>query len=167
MAQYSEGDVSTFEIRKIKEHDCWTSYDFFIDEVYLPDILGIGSREGNLMFGNCDLDCFEADSENQSHNIDIIKSFVAACLGRKELDNQFGTNRIVLYRCHCGCDYCGVISLVLKIDDEYVYWTDIRYEHDHVDFEWKTEDKKFIRADYELEFEKYLNQLPGWFTADE
>ncbi|HBC6053109.1 hypothetical protein [Proteus mirabilis] len=32
------------------------------------------------------------------------------------------------YRCHCGSDYCSVISCDLDITDHYVKWNNIAYE---------------------------------------
>ena len=42
--------------------------------------------------------------------------------------NQFGSGRLVLYGCHCGCDYCGVISCIAKRENGMVVWSDIRGE---------------------------------------
>jgi hypothetical protein len=39
-----------------------------------------------------------------------------------------GSARIALYRCHCGADYCGVISFALLQHDGHVTWRTIAYE---------------------------------------
>lgn len=44
--------------------------------------------------------------------------------------NQFGTERFVLYRCHCGSDYCGVISCRIERDERSVRWIDVQAEQE-------------------------------------
>src|SRR3979411_3119056 len=39
--------------------------------------------------------------------------------------NQFGSGRVVLYGCHCGCDYCGVISTRVERSGGVVRWLDV------------------------------------------
>lgn len=48
--------------------------------------------------------------------------------GLTQPDNQFGSNRLVLYGCHCGCDYCGVISCMARREGDDLIWSDIRGE---------------------------------------
>ena len=50
--------------------------------------------------------------------------------GIKPTNNQFDTNRFVLYRCHCGDDNCGIISCGIERIGNIVRWTDVRYEAD-------------------------------------
>jgi len=39
-----------------------------------------------------------------------VNRFVGELLGGEVPQNQFGTGRLVLFGCHCGCDYCGAVS---------------------------------------------------------
>ena len=54
----------------------------------------------------------------------------AAFLGLQPAHNQFGSGRLVLYRCHCGNDYCGVISCALEFDGDHVVWQQVTLEDD-------------------------------------
>ncbi len=56
---------------------------------------------------------------------------IDAFLGDRPASNQFGSGRLVLYRCHCGCDYCGVVSCALEIEDHKVTWSKIAFETDN------------------------------------
>jgi len=55
---------------------------------------------------------------------------LAQLLGSAAPDNQWGSGRLVLFGCHCGSDYCGVISCRLEQDADTVRWLDVRYEGD-------------------------------------
>lgn len=169
-----QNSSSMLEIRIVEESPGATYYDFFIDGKYLPHLLQIGQRRDNWSFYGCDLDYFEVDRIRfpKYDRTKIIKNFVNVCLDKKRPFNQFGTERVVLYRCHCGCDYCGVISFSLKTDDEFVHWMDIRYETEggFEDYEpedddeydmrnLKTGDLKFCRAQYEYVFNEYLGKI--------
>jgi hypothetical protein len=48
--------------------------------------------------------------------------------GLAEPANQFASGRLVLYGCHCGCDYCGVVSCMAKREHGKLIWSDIRGE---------------------------------------
>ena len=74
--------------------------------------------------------------------------------------NQFETGRTVLYRCHCGCDYCGVIFCEINIEAKVINWKDIRYENDFdSEHEYIKPIKllKFKAEDYISTFSKYKN----------
>lgn len=58
---------------------------------------------------------------------------IAEFLGDVPATNQLGSGRLVLYGCHCGCDYCGVISCRLRRENGRVYWEDIHAEEFEVD----------------------------------
>jgi hypothetical protein len=57
-----------------------------------------------------------------------IELFIQELLGAKTAQNQFGTNRLVLFGCHCGCDYCGIISCEIIRNGDIIEWRDIRLE---------------------------------------
>lgn len=90
---------------------------------FVVDGEGLGARfgfeEGRPWFGRTRLE--EPDVERQ----------IAALLGEGPSDNQLGAERVVLYGCHCGCDYCGVISCVVERSGNVIVWRDVRYEDDH------------------------------------
>lgn len=92
--------------------------EFFIDKKPLSERLGIDRR--SLKFIQSEFDCKE----------EYRKDAESLFLGTAESLNQFGTGRLVLYRCHCGSDYCGVISCKLVIEDHSVRWENIGYEKD-------------------------------------
>ncbi len=155
-----------FEIRVVKKDDKKISFDFFIDRKALSEWLNISRFD--LSYCNFDLDTFEVD-KSKFPNYDrtkVTKNAVIQFLGNNEPSNQFNTNRIVLYRCHCGSDYCGVISFKLDKQDDLIVWKEINHEGD--DFEYEQEIKnrgiqpikelKFDRKKYELEFENYLEK---------
>jgi hypothetical protein len=61
--------------------------------------------------------------------VDELNKYRALALcGLAEPDNQLDSGRLVLYGCHCGCDYDGVISCMVKREDDRVIWSDIRGE---------------------------------------
>lgn len=155
-----------FEIREVKKNDKKISFDFFIDGKALSELLNISRFD--LAYCDFDLDILEVDT-SKFPNYDrttLNKNAVSWFLGNNQPDNQFGTNRIVLYRCHCGSDYCGVVSFMLDKRDDLVVWKDITYEND--DFEDEKEIKsrgiqpitelRFDRKQYELEFENYIEK---------
>lgn len=92
--------------------------EFIVDGQPLSTLFGFaGSRP---WFGMTFLDSVKAARENQ------LQGFLGLCVSF----NQFGSGRFVLYRCHCGSDYCGVISCELEVEGDRVCWRDIRYETD-------------------------------------
>lgn len=93
--------------------------EIFVDDRSLADWLGV---ERDL--GNCgsDLDLRQSPP--------LRERGLALFLGREPSYNQNGSGRHVLYRCHCGSDYCGVISCVLEFDGDHVVWQQITFEDD-------------------------------------
>jgi hypothetical protein len=67
--------------------------------------------------------CFEYDG-------DFLNESIRQLRGLTRAENQFGTNRFVLYRCHCGDDNCGIISCGVQRDENLIRWTDVRFESD-------------------------------------
>jgi hypothetical protein len=89
---------------------------------FVVDGLGLGQRlafEPNRPWiGET---CFELQSEACAREVESLRGLRAPW-------NQFGTPRFALYRCHCGCDYCGIFSCIIRRTDETVTWEDLRYE---------------------------------------
>jgi len=112
--------TNSFEIKIIQKSERGVNFDFFIDKIQLSELLGFERLE-NMEFCNFDLD---------SNRKKVIERSIKGFLGTEPPFNQFETERIVLYRCHCGCDYCGVISCKIRIEEEFVFWEDLRYEND-------------------------------------
>jgi|GEM_PF-2467316 len=106
-------------------------FDFLIDDIPLAEMLGI-NRISDMRFCDFDLDIFETDKERfpDYDRKKIIRQKINEFTGINQPFNQFGSGRLVLYRCHCGCDYCGVISFKVEINEDCVNWTDIRFELD-------------------------------------
>jgi hypothetical protein len=90
-----------------------------------------------------------------------IQYFVRELLGEVEPSNQFSTKRLVLYRCHCGSDYCGVISCEILKEENLIHWLDIREESDEGDAEIVTsvrlEKLSFDLKQYQEAITSYLN----------
>lgn len=93
--------------------------EIFIDEHSLADRLGIVRH-----LGNCDSDL------DLDHSGVAREHGRAKYLGLMPSDNQNGSGRHVLYRCHCGCDGCGVISCALEFDGDHVVWAQVTREQD-------------------------------------
>lgn len=91
--------------------------EFLIDEKPLCEWFGDGRNLGN---------CYT--------EIDIDKvryvHFANQLTGQTEPSNQLDTPRLVLYRCHCGCDYCGVVSTEIVVQENTVTWQNVGYEDD-------------------------------------
>ncbi|SDY30241.1 hypothetical protein SAMN04487939_101717 [Lysobacter sp. yr284] len=94
--------------------------EIFIDERPLAHWLGIARDLGNA----------DTDLETQ-RPLALVERGRAAFLGLQPAHNQFGSGRLVLYRCHCGSDYCGTISCVLEVDGDHVVWRQVTLEDDN------------------------------------
>ena len=92
--------------------------EIFIDAQPLAQLLGV---ERNLRFYEC-----VVGNKIQA----VAESAIRQYTGDAPPLNQFGSPRIVLYRCHCGADYCGVISFSLLQHENRVTWRAINYESD-------------------------------------
>lgn len=114
-----------------KSNTCEQS-EFIVDGQPLSTVFGFaGSRP---WFGMTFLDSVKTAKENQ------LQGFLGLCVPF----NQFGSGRFVLYRCHCGSDYCGVISCELNVEGDRVCWRDIRYETDPEEAEDTDDDDDLI-----------------------
>jgi hypothetical protein len=132
--------------------------EIFVDEQPLSERMGI---ERGLAFMNCD---FIYDDP------EVLRQAIARYTGKEAPFNQFGSGRIVLYRCHCGCDLCGVISFSLVEEGELILWRDLSHETGEGvedastierDYGFKfIEEIAFDKAQYLAEFERY-GQMRG------
>ena len=82
--------------------------EFWINGSPLSSLLGIERGFGS---SECNLDIEELSAQQPS-------------------SNQFGTGRVVLYRCHCGSDYCGVFSCGIVDRGDSIEWQNISFEDD-------------------------------------
>ena len=151
--------INTLEIKIIDQQTDNFKFDFFIDEVQLSTILGI-NRLTDMRFCNFDLDIFNSDKVKfpDYDRKEIVRKKINEFTGIEKPFNQFQTDRIVLYRCHCGCDYCGIISFEIEFSDDSVFWKNIRFE---LDDEIETANIKsiallqFSKKQYLEEFNKF------------
>lgn len=158
-ARYHLKNKQILELKVVEENQESIRFNFFVNQIPLSQSLGIERFE--LAYCDFDFDILKATNHNRKV---INKNSVARFLGDIEPENQFGTNRVVLYRCHCGCDYCGVVSFELEVQDNTVVWKDIRYETDDFDYELGLDKGgvkpiaalRFNKIEYTDEFKKYL-----------
>lgn len=153
------------EIRALKTDEKSINFDFFIDRKPLSECLHIDRFD--LAYCDFDLDIHQVDKDKlpNYNRKKINKDAVSCFLGHTKPMNQFGTDRIVIYRCHCGSDYCGVVSFTLRIEDELIIWENISYENE-LEYEEgqinlgiePIKKLKFDRVMYELEFKEYLKK---------
>ncbi|MFM2379465.1 MAG: hypothetical protein RLZZ143_2043 [Cyanobacteriota bacterium] len=107
-----------YEVKGVRASQPYTQTDFIVDGVGLGEIFDF--EKDRPWFGQTR---FETSEKTRKIYLDQL-------LGHSESDNQFKTKRYVLYGCHCGCDYCGVLSCRIERTDNSVFWKDIRYEDD-------------------------------------
>lgn len=91
------------------------THDFAIDGELLSEKLGVD--RANLLACNTPLDYGSLLST-------ALDEYITALLGHAPAPNQFGTGRLVLYGCHCGCDYCGVVSCTTALKGNLIIWSD-------------------------------------------
>lgn len=96
--------------------------EFVVDDQPLSKLLGI---DRDLRTSQCDLD----RQTREKLPVETERMVMELC-GRTTPLNQFGTCRTVLYRCHCGSDYCGVVSCQIVIAEQSVEWRKITFEDD-------------------------------------
>jgi hypothetical protein len=126
--------------------------DFVVDGMGLGERLGFEANRP--WFGQ---QGFEGPWDAARHEVRAEE-----LLGRRPASNQYGSGRLVLYRCHCGCDYCGVVSCWLEREGELVIWRDVRFEDDAEDAPIAPviiERLTFPAADYEAAIERYVEAL--------
>ena len=123
--------MHTLAIKEIKSQTPGIRFDFFIDGQPLSTMLGIDRL--NLAYCRFGLDIFDIDAErfpNHPPRKMVVTDNVAVFLGQSPPINQFGTHRVVLYGCHCGSDYCGIISFTLDCSHGTIKWKNVGYEDD-------------------------------------
>jgi hypothetical protein len=103
-------DGSAYELRL---------WDFLIDDRPLAEHLGL-SRAGLALCG----------SSLEGKDRATVTGYAEQLLGAAPGGNQFESGRVVLYRCHCGCDYCGVISARVVRESGSIRWIEVGYEDD-------------------------------------
>jgi hypothetical protein len=120
--------------------------EFFIDGNSLAEQFGISNRPWHGRTG------FLGNEES-------VQRFIRALLGEAEPSNQLGTKRLVLYRCHCGSDYCGVISCEIVREQTQIHWLDIREESDDQEVltNVRLEKLSFDLEQYQEAITSYLN----------
>ncbi len=148
-------DKVQFQIKEIQPY----KFDFYIHQKQLSKMILIDRF--NMMYSGFDLDIVEKNQTQYKINKNAIDIF----LGDKSPVNQFRTPRQVLYRCHCGSDYCGCVSTEILISKDIVTWKNIGFEDDEgVSLENNErnikgiQELKFSRIEYENEFKKYKNK---------
>jgi hypothetical protein len=94
-------------------------WDFLIDGRPLAQRLGL-SRGGLDLCG----------STLERADRPAVADCTLQLLGLAPGWNQFESGRVVLYRCHCGCDYCGVVSARVVRAGGTVRWAEVGFEDD-------------------------------------
>ena len=97
-----------------------TITEFIINGRALIDWLGL---ERDL--GNCESDL---DKDMQERMPEISAHALLALQAQAPVINSLGSARVVLYRCHCGCDECGVISAQVLDLGHAIEWRDVALE---------------------------------------
>ena len=106
------------------------SYPYEIDgKLQAPVTLSDFIVDGISLSEKFDLDAWTASTCFEDM-IEVKSREIKALLGSATPNNQWGSGRFVLYRCHCGCDYCGVISCEIVKEGECIHWKDVGYEGD-------------------------------------
>ena len=155
--------MNKFEIRRVeppidREHFSPGStqfFDFFIDGEQLSKAMGVDRFD--LAYCSFDLDYWlpeQYKNDEFDYNGSILP-WIRGALGLEPAFNQFDSGRVALYRCHCGCDYCGIISCKVIVEGEHVFWRDLRYESE---FDMDDEDVRPI-AELVFNVEAYRREL--------
>ncbi len=94
-------------------------WEFMVDGVALAAHLRL--RRGELAWINSSLDLPDEAG---------LLRYTEELLGLAPASNQFGSGRVVLYGCHCGCDYCGVVSARVRRGRDLLFWSELGPEDD-------------------------------------
>ncbi len=92
--------------------------EFFVDKVALSQLLGIDRNVSSLPLSSLD-----SSPEASARALQMLAGIIPP-------SNQLGSKRMVLYSCHCGSDYCGVISCELRFTQDQVIWGDFACENE-------------------------------------
>lgn len=125
--------LKRFAVRRAAEQQPGTGlvlFDILINGRPVHEILGIDRRDRR--WSSNDVDWLDVDRQRfpQYSRLKLLAQSVAEFLGEAAPGCQFDVRRKVLYRCHCGSDYCGVISAEIECADGRVYWRHIGYQDD-------------------------------------
>lgn len=94
--------------------------EFVIDGRSLSDWLNLERGPDN---SECDL-----DAEMQQRLPAATERAIRALQARRPAINNLGSGRVVLYRCHCGSDDCGVVSVQVLDTGDTIEWRDVGVE---------------------------------------
>ena len=123
--------------------------EFFIDDTPLAKWFG---EERHL--GNC--------GTNLTGGLTFVQDFIRQLAGELVPYNAFDTKRAVLYRCHCGCDDCGVISCEIVVSDTLMQWKNVTCEeYKSIGVAYHDDGNPFHAKKLNFEFDKtaYLAEL--------
>lgn len=132
-----------------------TTGEFIIDDKSLCEWFGLGRNLANS-YTELDVDKLR------------LGSFIRKLKGEVKPSNQFGTPRLVLYGCHCGCDFCGVISAEIIVQENTVIWQNVGYENDDgLDESEFDEFDQWLLTKFNFTFDKakYFAELDRFFKA--
>lgn len=115
-------------------------------KAYLYEVNGRAAAEPHrqsdfVVDGRSLAECFEFEPQRPWFGQTCFESLPLLTDGEREREllelrgllpasNQLGSGRLVLYRCHCGDDNCGVISCRIERSEDRVRWSDVRFEQD-------------------------------------
>lgn len=129
---------------KFDGHLSWIA-EFFIDDkplcAYFKDTRHLG---------NCQTDFIQG---NQAIFQEITKNFVAQLTGK--IPPNPLEDKVVLYRCHCGCVECGVVSCKLVMGNDTVKWQDCTNDND--------ENEPPLCFDFVFNKTAYLKEIERFF----
>ncbi|MCG7532044.1 hypothetical protein MHM98_11925 [Psychrobium sp. MM17-31] len=141
--------MNTLEIRKIgyqyqidgvEQEALHYQSEFIVDGIGLSQLYNF--EESRPWFGQTE---FESTTNHK-----------AELKGLELPNNQLNNGRFVLYRCHCGCDYCGVISCKIIRTETSVKWTDIYFGDEDGRFEGEASDSVLINlTEFEFDINEY------------
>jgi hypothetical protein len=100
-------------------------WDFLIDGRPLAEHLGLSRC--NLSLCSSPLE-WAGTGAGTARYRDAVADYARQLTGAAPGLNQFCSGRVVLYGCHCGCDYCGVISARAERSAKVVHWRDVGFE---------------------------------------
>jgi hypothetical protein len=109
----------TVQVKVDRQSNSFNTWDFEVDGVLLSERLQIDRSDLRFCMNDLGYD-----------NRVVVERYFEELKGMVPASNQFGSGRVRLYGCHCGCDYCGMISMRLVVTPETVEWLDIRHEDD-------------------------------------
>ena len=151
-------------------------FDILSDGRPMHEILDIDRH--NMIWSSNDVDWVDVDRQHfpQYSRLKLLEQSVAEFLGELAPGCQFDERRKVLYRCHCGSDYCGVISAEIECIGGRVYWRHIGYQDDDClpergppgrdgDVPDTVAEWVFDELEYRRAWQDYLAEIRQWAHA--